>query len=836
MWPFASFLSILYFFLTYTWFPEAEALLDKSGSGSEAGIEEVTDQQRMLEEEEEAVSDSGTLTPGRGVRMEVDEPKAPAVPPLPKSDTASIEAPPKGSPLKSRSLGQEDAGGFVLKEKPLEEDKSCNSSASMEDGDCSSATKCSGPGMPSGTGFSGTLYESIRKLRQATAKPRMIGIHAETRKWAINLGDLTSEGGEWAGSAHYSHVYDSKMNIASSFNPGNLKCTSCPVMHQILERSGPQAPVCLILSDQCFPACLPASAGARCCAIIRVEDGSLHEILKATRKILRAYRVPAGSVMAICSASHLARVGTARYAADFTDAVRSVEADFGNQVRTIHGLPIFRTGVDDPPFPRTLLDLFDWLEDVDKKGLAHLSIPLQDYKRSFLLNAGVSEDAASVKLPLLLPASLRRKELANFLTGGHPNLVAKVNPCKDDQSREIIKSLLCSLNAEFALHLDTDAGLPQLLKGGEDHPGLDEDVLVVVGGASHAERLANALGLRHPHLADLTLPGWKLSEDSADDLASDIAGIMAANDPDKVILVLQVFDNTIFKGVIGDEIRSPVKLNGKYHVPGKLMTASQEELKALFGIASKIIRAAKTAQVYLISPLYRYVTGRCCRDAGHITNYSDPLFSKMMANSIQSIGKQLRSLVWHRHWKNVHVINPAAHMGIGTPNSLSEEEADAQLASLLERWGQDPVHPASEAYGQLAETLLSKMAEKKSSQTAEKSLELASGGKKRKRSPSKDQRGSSTGSQDSCRVEPHTGSRSGQHGHQREQRDASGPRPSTSGSGYSTTAQGGYHRGGRGGNAGWRGRGGYRGHSGHRGHRGYRGGHSGNAATWSGPR
>ena len=88
-----------------------------------------------------------------------------------------------------------------------------------------------------------------------------------------------------------------------------------------------------------------------------------------------------------------------------------------------------------------------------------------------------------------------------------------------------------------------------------------------------------------------------------------------------------------------------------------------------------------------------------------------------MGNSIQSISKQLRSLVWHRHWKNIQVVNPAAHMGIGAANFLSAEEADAQLGDLLKRWGQDPVHPASEAYGQLAETLLSKMVEKSKAHT-----------------------------------------------------------------------------------------------------------------------
>ena len=80
---------------------------------------------------------------------------------------------------------------------------------------------------------------------------------------------------------------------------------------------------------------------------------------------------------------------------------------------------------------------------------------------------------------------------------------------------------------------------------------------------------------------------------------------------------------------------------------------SAEEFKALFALALKIIRAAQQAKVILISPMYRYVTGRCCRDVSHISNFEEPEFTKRLGNSMQGLGKQLRSLVWHRHWKNV---------------------------------------------------------------------------------------------------------------------------------------------------------------------------------------
>ena len=62
-----------------------------------------------------------------------------------------------------------------------------------------------------------------------------------------------------------------------------------------------------------------------------------------------------------------------------------------------------------------------------------------------------------------------------------------------------------------------------------------------------------------------------------------------------------------------------------------------------------IIKAAKSATVLLISPLYRYATGRCCRLETHLTNFVEEDYTKKLANTLQSLGKQLRSLVWHRH-------------------------------------------------------------------------------------------------------------------------------------------------------------------------------------------
>ena len=356
---------------------DAEKLLD-THSGDEGVTVDIAAEQRMLEEEDvDETSDASTLTPGKGESMDVDNRHVPTTlfsatgSTMAGSLKESSHTPAADSTLKSQSRGVDgEAAHAEGVSTPSSQGPSKSGASSL------GSTKETGESsMPKGAGFNGNMYEAIRKLRNAVAKPRMIGIHVETRMWSAKLGDLSSEGGKWAVSAHYRHLYDARVNISTSFNPHTLWCESCPTKQRILDREGNPSPICIISSDQCFPAYLPASGGGRCCVIIRVEDGTIPEIRTATRNILGSSKLPVGSVISICSASHLARVGTAKYAADLVDALYQIENDYGKSVRAIHGLPIFRTGVEDQVLIRGLLDVMDWLEEVNKRGMAHLARP-----------------------------------------------------------------------------------------------------------------------------------------------------------------------------------------------------------------------------------------------------------------------------------------------------------------------------------------------------------------------------------------------------------------------------------------------------------------------------
>ena len=76
----------------------------------------------------------------------------------------------------------------------------------------------------------------------------------------------------------------------------------------------------LVAADQSFPACVPSPDAGECLQVVRVEDGSLQEVIHALADAVRSGTLVKSTVIALGSISHLAEVGSAQY---ITDWVRS---------------------------------------------------------------------------------------------------------------------------------------------------------------------------------------------------------------------------------------------------------------------------------------------------------------------------------------------------------------------------------------------------------------------------------------------------------------------------------------------------------------------------------
>ena len=70
---------------------------------------------------------------------------------------------------------------------------------------------------------------------------------------------------------------------------------------------------------------------------------------------------------------------------------------------------------------------------------------------------------------------------------------------------------------------------------------------MILGGGSHARRLAEAVGHINPEVIDLTIGGWKISTENVQNLTSDVEDALGnAENIEDCTVILVLFDNRIY--------------------------------------------------------------------------------------------------------------------------------------------------------------------------------------------------------------------------------------------------------------------------------------------------
>ena len=349
------------------------------------------------------------------------------------------------------------------------------------------------------------LSLQIRRIKNAAAAPRVLGSHDTIR--AKNYGSLHGDAtvDNRSQLAHLRELYDKKLNVATSFDPASLVCGNCLVgPHHILHPSGRNEPCCFVVSDQCFPAALPSTTSANCLAIIRVEDATIKDLVATFMRLTRGCDITMGSVVMISSLNHLGQVGAAAYAEDLVEAILEFRHTFGDQVRVIHGFPHPPCRISDLFTIRSMMEIESWLTSVDQRR-AH---SLQSTSAYFIENLlqvknGPVNKLAEASIPLRLPANLNSKERVPYVGLGWSNLTSELPPLDTTGEQLFLSSMLQELNLEFALQLDTEPIVDRLLTT----PEVNRSQCLIVGGGSHASRLADAPQVHPPRGCGL-VGGW----------------------------------------------------------------------------------------------------------------------------------------------------------------------------------------------------------------------------------------------------------------------------------------------------------------------------------------
>jgi hypothetical protein len=116
----------------------------------------------------------------------------------------------------------------------------------------------------------------------------------------------------------------SSLSVSSmSLNPVTWQCSVCPSSHSVFDANVKGGRCVIVLADQNFPAVLLSSEN-RCLSIIRLEHGSLDDLIDLFVNITRQVTVPPGTVILFGSLSSLSRVGLQSYASACINGKRRI--------------------------------------------------------------------------------------------------------------------------------------------------------------------------------------------------------------------------------------------------------------------------------------------------------------------------------------------------------------------------------------------------------------------------------------------------------------------------------------------------------------------------------
>jgi hypothetical protein len=118
----------------------------------------------------------------------------------------------------------------------------------------------------------------------------------------------------------------------------------------------------------------------------------------------------------------------------------------------------------------------------------------------------------------------------------------------------------------------------------------------------------------------------------------------------------------------------------------------------------------------------RYLLARCCDSAAHLTNRVGEDYIDQMIQAIRDVYAWINNTIFMQRIKVVKVFNPTHALGFN--------DYDVNIDTILELWGDDPVHPTPAAYKVLADKLAA-MADAMLAETAEPVRSSAGTSKKR---------------------------------------------------------------------------------------------------------
>ena len=502
------------------------------------------------------------------------------------------------------------------------------------------------------------------------------------------IGDFMSNGDGRLCKATLHADFGSKMNYSLSFNPSTMTCISCSRKHQLV--GGRR--MTFVLSDQAFPAALPSSSEKLCLFILRIENGTISDLVDKFLQLSKGWRIPPGSILVVTSASQLARCGTAAYAAAMANNGGRIGRAYNGEVEWVPGPPILSCGSTNLELSRSIVEVANWVRSSLPEPAVCLSNTfgaLLEALRDNAVGPLQCADERRLMLPVTLTYMPNLKTWASY--DSLQMIAAAVNPFSEVTEASIIKCLLEELNSKMGMEVDCSPNFSRSLDPSDNKvPGQGGGFLMV--GNSNAARTAAALREEGCYVNMVRTTNWQPTRDGSTALADHVREAVWVGQTGAT--VFQILDNLLYMGRLPDGTISHAKRDNdrKFHVIGDLVIAGKEAQYNLYKALRPALTAAGSGPIIIITPMQRYISNGCCDDSTHVTNRTNPDFVQELDKSLADTRANMRSFVFTDNLRRVSVVNPAPLF-----DGLSPTEC----------WDQaDPIHPLPVVLRELAKLVV----------------------------------------------------------------------------------------------------------------------------------
>jgi hypothetical protein len=146
----------------------------------------------------------------------------------------------------------------------------------------------------------------------------------------------------------------------------------------------------------------------------------------------------------------------------------------------------------------------------------------------------------------------------------------------------------------------------------------------------------------------------------------------------------------------------------RYHVNGALVVAPECALQLTLDLLKRLVLELSEYQIFIVTPITRFISGPCCDAAGHVINSGDPDFLSTILSGLTKLKFLLRKkLAPATVLDGIELI-----CGTGCGRERSEQ--------ILRTGWADPVHPKQHIYSKMALNLIERVAAANNTPTSQK--------------------------------------------------------------------------------------------------------------------